>query len=97
MTCCILLQSNEVKSSSHMEHQGLVNALMFLENSSVKVGTLVTDRHKQISKYMREKHPHIEHQYDVWHVSKGTLIYTTYYSVIIIATFRYQEKASNII
>jgi len=77
MTCSILLQSNEVKSSSHMEHQGLVNALMFLENSSVKVGTLVTDRHKQISKYMREKHPHIEHQYDVWHVSKGTSILLT--------------------
>jgi len=57
----------------------------------VKVGTLVTNCHKQISKYMREKHPHIEHQYDVWYVSKGTSTLFRY-SVTIIASLRYQEE-----
>ena len=54
-----------------MEHRGLVRALKFLVNSSVQVETLITDRHKQIAKYMREHKPSVDHRYDVWHVSKG--------------------------
>lgn len=54
-----------------MEHEGLVRTLGFLEENSIKVGTLITDRHKQIARYIRETHPEITHQYDVWHVSKG--------------------------
>ena len=65
------LQSNEVKSSNHMEYMGLVRALRFLVDHSLRVATLVTDRHNQISKYMAEVKPEIEHRYDVWHVSKG--------------------------
>ena len=65
------LQSNEVKSSNHMEHMGLVRALRFLVDHSLRVATLVTDRHNQIAKYMAEVKPEIEHRYDVWHVSKG--------------------------
>ena len=65
------LQSNEVKSSNHMEHMGLVRALRFLADHSLHVATLVTDRHNQIAKYMAEVKPEIEHRYDVWHASKG--------------------------
>ena len=43
----------------------------FLEKKFIVVGTLVTDRHKQIAKYIRETHPEITHQYDEWHISKG--------------------------
>jgi len=32
---------------------------------------LLTDCHKQISKYMAEVQPGIEHRYDVWHISKS--------------------------
>ena len=60
-----------MKSSNHMEHQGLVRALQFLADNSLQVATLVTDRHNQIAKYMTEVKPEIEHRYDVWHVSKG--------------------------
>ena len=56
-----------MKSSTHMEHMGLVRALQFLDDNSLQVATLVTDRHNQIAKYMAE----IKHYYDVWHVSKG--------------------------
>ena len=70
-----VLQSNEVKSSNHMELEGLVRALNFLTDNQVQIGTIITDRHKQINKYLREKHPSIEHRYDVWHISKGTMQY----------------------
>ena len=35
-----------MKSSNAMEHEGLVRALDFLEQKSITVSTLVTDRHK---------------------------------------------------
>ena len=67
-------QSNEVKSSNHMEKEGLCRALTFLAANSLQVSTLITDRHKEINKFLYKKHPDINHQYDVWHVSKGELI-----------------------
>ena len=48
-----------------MEHMGLVRALRFLVDHSLRVATLVTDRHNQIAKYMAEVKPEIEHRYDV--------------------------------
>ena len=54
-----------------MEHEGLVRALHFLADNQIQVSTVVTDRHKQISKYLRTEHPDIVHQYDVWHIAKG--------------------------
>jgi len=68
------LQSNEVKSSNHMEKMGLVRGLKFLCNRSISVATLLTDRHDQIAKYMAEVKPEIEHRYDVWHISKGACV-----------------------
>ena len=65
------LQSNEVKSSNHMEHMGLVRALKFLADNSLRVATLVTDRHNPLAKYMAEVKPEIEHCYDTCHVSKS--------------------------
>ena len=63
-----------MKSSNHMEQLGLVRALQFLADNSLPVATLITDRHNQISKYMAEVKPDIDHHYDVWHVSKGMLL-----------------------
>ena len=47
------MQSNEVKGSYHMEKEGLVRAVGFLRKK-FKIATLVTDLHKQISKWVRE-------------------------------------------
>ena len=69
--CNAHAQSNEVKSSNHMEKEGLSRAIDFLSANSLTIHTLVTDRHKQITKFISKKHPNIEHRYDVWHVSKG--------------------------
>ena len=54
-----------------MEKEGLSRAPQFLLDHQLTVATLITDRHKQISKFIFIKHPDIAHHYDVWHVSKG--------------------------
>ena len=57
-----------------MEKEGLSRALQFLADSHVTVATLITNRHKQVSKFFCKKYPEIKHHYDVWHVSEGMLI-----------------------
>ena len=64
------MQSNEVKGSYHMEKEGLVRAVEFLRKKKFKVTTLLTDRHKQISKWARENIPGTDHRYDIWHMAK---------------------------
>ena len=54
-----------------MEKAGLERVLNFLDKESLTVDVLVTDRHSQINKWIRETHPHIKHYFDVWHVAKG--------------------------
>ena len=54
---------------------------ILLADSSVQVEVLVTDRHKQIAKYIREHKPSVDHHYDVWHVSKG--IYNNFINVCV--------------
>ncbi|XP_057195137.1 uncharacterized protein LOC130557432 isoform X2 [Triplophysa rosa] len=66
-----LVQSNEVGSSVHMEKEGLIRSLEFLDRSGVKVASLLTDRHTQVKKCLREQKPHINHFYDVWDLCKA--------------------------
>lgn len=65
------VQSNEVTSSNAMEMEGLQRAIAFLCSKEKKIGTLITDRHAQVAKWLRENHPQINHRYDVWHIAKG--------------------------
>ena len=51
-----------------MEKEGLSRAL---DAKSLQVSTLVTDRTKQIDKFMMKEYPDIDHCYDVWHVKKN--------------------------
>lgn len=67
----LFIQSSEVKGSYHMEKEGLERVLDFLDKQNLTVATLVTDRHKQINKWLRETHPSITHFFDIWHVAKG--------------------------
>uniref|UniRef100_A0A3B3ZD51 Uncharacterized protein n=1 Tax=Periophthalmus magnuspinnatus TaxID=409849 RepID=A0A3B3ZD51_9GOBI len=62
------LQSNEVEGSYHMELQGLKWSLAVLNAHGINLESLVTDRHPQIQKYLREEN--IIHHYDVWHIEK---------------------------
>ena len=59
-----------------MEKEGLQRALQLISERGMAIHVLVTDRHKQIAKWIRETHPEIKHCFDVWHVTKGLLINT---------------------
>lgn len=63
-------RSNEVGGRAHMEKEGLKRSLSLLQEKGVKLDSIVTDRHSQIQKFLREKG--VQHFFDVWHVSKGT-------------------------
>lgn len=52
-----------------MEKEGLKRALDHLERNNVKMDYIVTDRHTQVQKFLRERG--ITQYYDVWHLEKG--------------------------
>jgi len=54
-----------------MEKEGLSRALQFLHDNALTVGMLITDRHKQINKFMNQDYSEVEHQCDIWYVAKG--------------------------
>lgn len=54
-----------------MEKEGLHRSIEFLKGRRLDIAVLVTDRHTQINKWIREEHPNIKHYFDVWHVAKG--------------------------
>ncbi|XP_042582175.1 uncharacterized protein LOC109084638 [Cyprinus carpio] len=64
-----LVQSKEVGGSYHMEKEGLRRSLDRLEESGVKLDCVVTDRHPQIQKFLKDRK--IIHYYDIWHMAKG--------------------------
>ncbi|KAK3104932.1 hypothetical protein FSP39_013440 [Pinctada imbricata] len=66
-----VVQSNEVKGSCHMEKEGLRRCVDTITSHDLSIETLVTDRHVQIGKWVRENMPDTVHNYDVWHVAKG--------------------------
>ena len=54
-----------------MEKEGLHCAIESLRQQKVSIGVIVTDRHRQINKWLRENHSEMKHFYDIWHVAKG--------------------------
>ena len=57
-----------------MEKEGLHRVLEFLKEKDLQVGILLMDRHRQITKWIRECHPNVKHYFDVWHVAKGEFV-----------------------
>ena len=64
-----VVQSSEVGGAYHCELEGLKRALQVVGTENIH--KLVTDRHRQIAKWLRENLPQILHCFDVWHVAKG--------------------------
>lgn len=52
-----------------MEKEGLKRSLDLLRAHGVTFDSIVTDRHPQVQKFLREAN--ITHYYDVWHIEKG--------------------------
>lgn len=64
-----LVQSNEVGGSYHMEEEELIRSLQVMEAKGVKVDAVISDRHRQVQKVLRDHN--IDHLSDIWHVAKG--------------------------
>jgi len=56
-----------------MEKEGFKRSVHFLKNGTFgfSIQTIITDRHSQIIKYVREEMPDTEHCFDVWLVAKS--------------------------
>ena len=58
-------------NSPRMELDGFKRVVDRLQKYGIKIGSITTDRHKQIWSYMRKFLEPILHQFDVWHVGKN--------------------------
>jgi hypothetical protein len=56
-----------------MEKEGLERVIKKLMEHGLNVTTLITDRHLQIAKWVRETLPDVQHFYDVWNLAKGII------------------------
>ena len=65
-----VVQVSEVTSSNAMEKEGFKRCIESLEDDRVQIDRIATDRHVSISSFMNKERPQINHQYDVWHLSK---------------------------
>ena len=73
-----IIEYNEVNGSYHMEKEGLVCSVSFLKKKRFRIETIVTDRHKQIAKWVRENMAKTNHYYDIWHIAKCKLMHFRY-------------------
>ena len=65
-----VVQVREVTSSNAMEKEGFERCIQDLAREEVTIMRIATDRHTSISSSMKKDHGEIDHQYDVWHLSK---------------------------
>ena len=54
-----------------MEKEGLHRLMEFLKSEILIIDTIVTDRHFQVKKWLRDYYFEVKHFYDIWHVVKG--------------------------
>ncbi|KAL5021397.1 hypothetical protein ScPMuIL_000552 [Solemya velum] len=54
-----------------MKKTGLTRSLKFLDERGLELGILITDRHRQLGKFLRDEYPEIDHLFDIWHIGKG--------------------------
>lgn len=59
------LQSNEVKNATWCELEGLKRIVEFLQQHQLEVNSIITDRHKQVNKWIRENMEGTRHYYDM--------------------------------
>eukprot|EP00057_Strongylocentrotus_purpuratus_P007988 XP_011662462.1 PREDICTED: uncharacterized protein LOC105437502 [Strongylocentrotus purpuratus] len=68
-----LVQVTEATSSVAMEKLGFKRALDELLQAGCSVATVATDRHTGIRKLVREEYARIDHQFDIWHMTKSVV------------------------
>ena len=66
-----LVQVTETGSSVAMEKEGLRRCLDKVLAQGVEITSIATDRHVGVASLMKKEYSFIDHQYDVWHMSKS--------------------------
>ena len=66
-----LVQVTEATSYVAMEKLGFRRTLDELLQAGMEVSTVATDRHMGIRKLLKDDYPEIDHQFDIWHISKS--------------------------
>ncbi|XP_010793701.1 uncharacterized protein isoform X1 [Notothenia coriiceps] len=68
-----LVQSSEVPSSTWCELEGLKRSIDFLKEQHMQVSALITDRNRQVAKWVREElcPGGTTHFFDIWHIGKS--------------------------
>ena len=67
-----VMQKTEAASSVAMEKDCFDHLLKELIAKGLHIEVVVTDRSASIKKLMAESYPMINHQFDIWHVCKGS-------------------------
>ena len=58
-----------------MKRRDLEKVVEWIHRHHLEIGTIISDRHIQIQKWIREILPQTTHFYDVWHVAKVCILY----------------------
>lgn len=65
-----------MKNATWGELEGLKRLVVFAQANELEISILVTDRHRQNAKWIRENLQRTSHYYDVWHIGKGNFVKT---------------------
>ena len=83
----MIWQCTEVNNSHWCELEGLKRIMkMLMEDYKLQIDSIVTDRHTQVAKWIKENlsdKTKIIHYFDVWHMAKGLVILTKIFNVYI--------------
>uniref|UniRef100_A0A3Q2R0Z0 THAP-type domain-containing protein n=1 Tax=Fundulus heteroclitus TaxID=8078 RepID=A0A3Q2R0Z0_FUNHE len=80
-----VVQSKEVKNASWCELEGLKRSVSFLRDAyNLRIAVLITDRHMQIVKWVRENLPHTIRRFDIWHIAKCRKSLYTHIQILLI-------------
>ena len=60
-----------MSGSTNMEKEGFIRGMKKFAEYNISSNMLVTDRHIQLAKWIRENLSEIKHRYDVWHGAKS--------------------------
>ena len=62
---------SEVTNSNAMKVEGLARCIKAIEDHGVSITGIATNRHPQVTYFMKTQKSEIIHRYDIFHVAKG--------------------------
>ena len=65
----ISISNQQVNCSSQMEVVAVETLLNFLQSKKIDVGVFATDRSTTVRKLLKNKFPHVKHNFDPWYYS----------------------------